>query len=106
MDIRFKYALHLHNLAKTVKADLSASLHILRLLNENAIRIAHQSTFKKEQRTVLFESVYDHNIAAVIRVAWLAPFKLFLEAAVEHDLSQLLHLTPPRLQRAKNFIDL
>jgi hypothetical protein len=59
-------------------------------LNQNAFWILEQRAFDKQQRAVLFESMYQNDVSFLKRVTRTTPLQLLRQVTLKHDLSQLL----------------
>ncbi len=75
--------------------DLPGRLHVLGLLNEDALGVLEQRALVKQDGAVLLEAVDERDVLAVERVARLAPLQIFGQPAVEEDLAELLELRAP-----------
>ncbi len=106
VDIGFQDGFLPDDFANTGEPNLTPGLHILRLLDQNALGIFQQRAFEKQQRTVLLKSVDNNDVFLVNRVTGLTPFQFFGQPAVENDRPQLLKLFVPFFGFLENSINL
>ena len=57
MNISLQDGFHCADVLKTGEPDLSRRLHILRLLDQNALGIFQQGTFEKQNRAVFLKTM-------------------------------------------------
>jgi len=86
--------------------DLTRGLHVLRLLDQNALIVLEQSAFEEQQRTILLERVDQHDVAAALGVARAAPFQFLGRATAESDGSEFPERVLPLLVLGEVPIDL
>ena len=80
---------------QTDESDLPGGLHILRLLNKDAIGVLEQGTFHEEQSAVVLEAMDQDDVSSIDVVAGLAPLQFFVESSSEAQLAKRSKLRSP-----------
>ena len=84
---------------------MSPRLHVLGLLDEQALGVLEQDPFHEQQSAVILEAMDQNHVAAVKVVASLAPLQLFIEARCQAELAERSIFSTPALFLAMNLAD-
>ena len=81
--------------AGVFEANLAAGLAVLAGLDENAAGILEQCAFEEQECAVFLEAVHEHDVVAVVGVAWPAPFDAFRQRAGKDNGAELFEFLLP-----------
>jgi hypothetical protein len=91
---------------KVREADLAPGLYLVRLRDEDAVRIFQERAVDEKDRAVFLEAVDQRDVPPVKRIARLSPFEIFGQIEIEHDRPEFPELGLPCIAIGKKSVNI